>query len=761
MLRTLLESILETLKTNAPSLSVVRRLQASVEEFMKSNEVDASLAVSLAPLVQALDRIVIQITRKEPVSWSEVTPIVQELLGPTQIKGQVTYTIEDLDLLWSFINEAEDHLRLMDELLLKLEKEQRSELFDDIFRPVHTIKGVSSFLNLPHIQTLAHALETTLDTFRKTGTCPSENCFQLLLESKDLLADMIRDLAEAASRLPTRQGRADVTVPHRDLNTLLKLLYGQRASRESAPPPPFSAPRSASPSPITPEILGRFRSELAESLDLIEKTLLQLESTSDRLPLYQEVFRQVHTIKGNAGFLGLEDIENQAMGMEQYLDEIRNGKRRGQGEEPVAHLLAELDQLRKVAGLEAPTLNRPATTSSPAAAPARETVRKDVRIDTEKLDTLLDLIGELIIAQAMVLSHPRLREGLDHSLQKSLEYLQKITRDLQNISMSLRMIPLEGLFSRMHRLVRDLSKKMNKKVHFQISGQDTEMDRNVIEQILDPLVHLLRNAMDHGIESPQERLAAGKPEEGTIHLSAKYSGNEIVIEVRDDGRGLDRARILDKAREVGLVKDSGERLSDREVWELIFEPGFSTAKEVTEVSGRGVGMDVVKRNIEKLRGRVDVHTVAQQGTTFRLHIPLTLAIMDGIIFHAGGMVLALASPDVQEFQSFDPERLHVTAEGAKFYHLRQLNLPFVDLGEFFRSTRREKVPRAVVLVVQHQSRELALLVDEVVGIQQVVMKYLPESLKKLRAISGCTILGNGDVCLIVDTQQLFQEVLGR
>jgi len=779
-MKDLLQELLSKVSTEKLNIEVVKSLQVLLENLLKKDDVNIEVALKLTPLVQSLDRLAIKLSTNQSADWSEVKTILEQLINEPETTKVKTFTIEDMDLLISFIQEAQENLSTVDQIFLSLEKNHDPSLLNDAFRPIHTIKGVSSFLNLPHIQTLAHGMENALDYFRKIGACPDESCIQILLNSKDLLEQLISDLAHATTQVHSKKGRAQLTVPNRDLDSILLPLMNLRGinvSPRNSPPPKKAKPQKQEikslDNLISPDIVAKFQSEFIELLDRVEQIILQLESAQNRQPLFNDIFRQVHTIKGNAGFLGMAAVEQQSERMEQILQDLLNNRRPSQGEEPINLLLKELDHLRQIGQVPStsssnPTVNQHQEESSTepsigSQAPGTQNtiIKKEVRIDTEKLDKLFDLIGELIIAQSMVLDHPVVKNALDHDFNRSVEYLQKITRELQNISMNLRMIPLEGLFNKMHRLVRDLSKKTNKPIAFKISGQETEMDRNIIEQISDPLVHLIRNAVDHGIEPPQLRTQKGKNSEGLIHLSAHYSGNEIVVQLHDDGQGLQRGKILQKAKEKGLIGDNVTDLSDQEVWALIFEPGFSTANQVTEVSGRGVGMDVVKKNIEKLRGRVIIQSVENVGTTISLHIPLTLAILDGITFRAGKMLFALATSDVQEFQNFDPKFLHYGVNQTTFYHLRSQTLPFVDLKTFYGKDATFQTEHPVILVVQFRSKQLAILVDEVLGIQQIVMKSLPDRLRDVRAVGGCTVMGNGEVCLILDTQQLFEEALGK
>ena len=388
--------------------------------------------------------------------------------------------------------------------------------------------------------------------------------------------------------------------------------------------------------------------------------------------------------------------------------------------------------------------------------PAEEIQRKEIRVDTGKLDKLFDLVGELITAEAMVLNSPDLSGLKLDGFAKSFAGLSKISREIQETTMMIRMVPLESLFQKMSRLVRDLSRKSGKPVDFRVTGADTEMDKNVIEQISDPLVHIIRNAVDHGIEGAEDRALAGKPPAGVLMLDARYEGSEICISVRDDGGGLDRGRILEVAAQRGMVKpEASASLSDREVWQLIFEPGFSTAAKVTEVSGRGVGMDVVKKNIERIRGKVDIRTMEGEGTEFILKIPLTMAILEGITVRAGSGYYSIPLGDILEFFKVSASQLNSAEGGQITVALRGEVMPLVKLGEVFSIPGACLEPtEGILLVVQSGGRKACILIDEVVGNQQIVVKSLSEYLGRVDGLSGCSILGDGTVSFIIDTARL-------
>jgi len=364
------------------------------------------------------------------------------------------------------------------------------------------------------------------------------------------------------------------------------------------------------------------------------------------------------------------------------------------------------------------------------------------------------MIGELVVVEAMVVNAPEIAGASSVRVRNCLAQLAKVTRDLQDVGMHMRMLPVAGVFQKMARLVRDLSRKSNKQVRLVTSGEATEMDRSVVEHIADPLVHMIRNAVDHGLEPRDERVARGKPEVGQLRLSAFHEGGSVVIEIADDGRGLDRARIVAKAVEKGLIP-SGDGLTDAEVHALIFAPGFSTAAQVTEISGRGVGMDVVKRNIEALRGRVAISSTPGAGTKFRVVLPLTLAIIDGMLVACGDERYILPTLSIVESVQPGPGTLVTLAGVHEMINLRGELLPLVRMDRLFDVAGAERDPiRALVVVVEGMGRRVGLLVDEVVTQQQVVIKSLGRGIGATRFVSGAAILSDGRVGLILNVEEI-------
>jgi two-component system chemotaxis sensor kinase CheA len=551
------------------------------------------------------------------------------------------------------------------------------------------------------------------------------------------------------------------------------------------------------------ELLAEFHGEAAEHLQLIEAALLVLDQAPGDPEALNSIFRSFHTIKGNAGFLGLVPMQSLAHEVESLLDLARNRQlllspaiiteilasrdalqaltqqvavalEKGHVPSeivPVGHLIRAVRALATGEAAPAPAARPvpvaatvPVATTEGAAVAAPVAAEKSgaaaasatVRVGTEKLDNLMDVVGELVIVQSQLVESARAFGDGGSPLQRNVSQLARITKDLQHTAMALRMIPIKPVFQKMERLARDLARSFGKKVHFTTSGEDTELDRTVVEEIGDPMVHMVRNALDHGLELPEQRLTAGKPETGQVLLSAYHQGGSIVIELRDDGRGMDPERIRRKAVEKGLIA-AGATLSREETLALIFAPGFSTAEKVTSVSGRGVGMDVVRRNIEKLRGAVEITSELGQGSTFRIKLPLTMAIIDGLVVRVGTDRFILPSTSVQV--ALRPAREAITRvhDRGEVLELRGRIYPL------HRLHRRLGIPGdaqeawdGIVVLVEHSGRVSALLVDEMVSKQEVVIKNLGAFLGNLPGVAGGAILGDGNIALILDPATLLQ-----
>ncbi|EIQ00381.1 chemotaxis protein histidine kinase-like protein [Opitutaceae bacterium TAV1] len=556
------------------------------------------------------------------------------------------------------------------------------------------------------------------------------------------------------------------------------------------------------------ELLSEFHAEALDHLLQIEAALLTLDTTPGDRDALDSLFRSFHTLKGVSGFLHLAPMHTLTHEVESLLDRARTGKLRltpeiiteilrsrdavqamvGQitaaledGREPgeavrVSHLI---DAVRRLAAggdrpdADTPPAPEPAEQRPPANDPAASSpaasgnaqangsggangaaVASTVRVNTEKLDSLMDVVGELVIVQSQLQESSRGPGGDGSPLARNLAQLGRITKDLQHTAMALRMVPIKPMFQRIGRLVRDLSRECDKRVQFVTAGEDTEIDRSVVEEIVDPLVHMVRNAIDHGLEPAAERAAAGKDEAGRLSLKAFHEGSHLVIELADDGRGIDPEKVLAKARRQGLVGES-ESLAREKIIDLIFLPGFSTAEKVSAVSGRGVGMDVVRRNIEKLGGQIQIVSEVGGGSRFAIRLPLTTAIIDGLLVRVGEDHFILPSLAVQ--MALRPARAAlatIQGQGEVLDHRGKI-LPLHRLHRRFAIRDAVEDPAAgIVVILEDAGRARALLVDELVNKQEVVVKNLGSFLQNLPGVAGGAILGDGNIALILDPASL-------
>ncbi len=384
-----------------------------------------------------------------------------------------------------------------------------------------------------------------------------------------------------------------------------------------------------------------------------------------------------------------------------------------------------------------------------------------ISVNVDKLDRLMDLVGEMVIAEAMVTQNPDLN-GLElHNFQKAARQLKKITGELQDTVMSVRMLPISATFHKMQRIVRDMCKRLNKEVRLELIGEETEVDKNIIEHISDPLMHLIRNSIDHGIETSEERLKKGKPHSGHITLKAQNAGSDVVITVRDDGKGLSREKILQRAKQHGLIYKPEEEMSDKEIYSLIFLPGFSTKDDISEFSGRGVGMDVVVKNIESVGGSVSVDSTADAGTTITLKIPLTLAIIDGMNIRVGKTMYTIPTISIRESFRASENNIIIDPDNNEMIMVRGQCYPILRLHEHFRvETNVTNIPEGIIVMVENGDDSICIFADELVGEQQVVVKTLPayiRNIRRIRGLAGCTLLGDGSISLILDIAGLLEK----
>ncbi|WP_321494288.1 chemotaxis protein CheA [uncultured Desulfobacter sp.] len=580
---------------------------------------------------------------------------------------------DDIEILTDFISEAEDNLNNIEVSLIELEQDpENTDIINDIFRPFHTIKGVSGFLSLGKINRLSHATENLLDSARSGDFIINHSATDAILESVDLLKKLIDSVKQGLFKgCRQEDGHIDVDFLRDKLNKLqISLTKGEK------------------------EPLGEI---------LVRRNNLKAQDIDDALEIQK---------KNPEKKFGEILIEDQKVAPAQ-----------------VASALMEQSATKK-------------------------RVDSQVKVSTQKLDDLVDYAGELVIAQSML----RQQTMENPALSQTVSQLGQIVNNMQNIAMSMRMIPIKATFMKMIRLVRDLSRKSGKQINLSMAGEDTEIDRNVVDALYEPMVHMIRNACDHGIESVQERKESNKDQQGNIDLRAYHKGGNIVIEIEDDGKGLDREKIFEKATATGLITGD-EQMTDAQVFSLILEPGFSTAKQITDVSGRGVGMDVVKAGIEKFRGHLNIESQKGRGTRFIISLPLTLAIIDGMLVRVDDERYVIPTIAIQKaFRPGPGEYFTVEGKGEMVKDRGRL-VPLVRLNEIYgTSDNMPPVEESLVVVVESKEEKRAFLIDELLGKDEYVIKNLGGNMDNIQGIAGGAILADGKVGLILDVHGVFSIV---
>ncbi|HDJ9995846.1 TPA: chemotaxis protein CheA [Escherichia coli] len=634
------------------------------------------------------------------------------------------------DFYQTFFDEADELLADMEQHLLVLQPEAPdAEQLNAIFRAAHSIKGGAGTFGFSVLQETTHLMENLLDEARRGEMQLNTDIINLFLETKDIMQEQLdaykqSQEPDAASFDYICQALRQLALEAKDETPSAVTRLSVVAKSE----PQDEQSRSQSPRRI---ILSRLK---AGEVDLLEEELGHLTTLTD-------------VVKGTDS-----------------LSAILTGDIAEDDITAVLCFVIEADQITFETVEVSPKISTPpvlklAAEQAPTGRVEREKTTRSsestsIRVAVEKVDQLINLVGELVITQSMLAQRSSELDPVNHGdLITSMGQLQRNARDLQESVMSIRMMPMEYVFSRYPRLVRDLAGKLGKQVELTLVGSSTELDKSLIERIIDPLTHLVRNSLDHGIELPEKRLAAGKNSVGNLILSAEHQGGNIFIEVTDDGAGLNRERILAKAASQGLTVS--ENMSDDEVAMLIFAPGFSTAEQVTDVSGRGVGMDVVKRNIQEMGGHVEIQSKQGTGTTIRILLPLTLAILDGMSVRVADEVFILPLNAVMESLQPREADLHPLAGGERVLEVRGEYLPIVELWKVFNvAGAKTETTQGIVVILQSGGRRYALLVDQLIGQHQVVVKNLESNYRKVPGISAATILGDGSVALIVDVSAL-------
>ncbi|MCF6267163.1 MAG: chemotaxis protein CheA [Desulfuromusa sp.] len=743
---------------------------------------------------------------------------------------------DQIEIIQEFATESRDMIEQLEPAIIELGQNSDPETLNAIFRLFHSMKGSAGFLEFDHMTRVAHAAENLLDLIRNGEIELVPNHVTLLCAACDFAKEAL-DIVESDYNDDTMVAPADEI--SEQLHQAIELAKGgdkpqaediEESVPAEQPAAPTEQPAAEGDFPqmeITDEMRLSFVQEGNELLQNTEHGLLTWGENPEDTDSIGDIFRNIHSFKGNCGFFGFSQIEKLSHQMENILDRVKSGSKLAI-DNPADQLLAALDVLQKAVNnisdgkddsienlehhlnalqtLTAPLLGdflveegvqeeaifhavetqkkpvgeilvQQGTASTeqvttalkkqqdkikktkaeikPVARTKTPAKRQDIRVELGKLDSLINLIGELVIAENMLIHNPDLK-GLElENFNKAGQHMSKLVRELQEMAMTIRMIPVSGLFRRMIRLVHDISVKAGKKVELELIGEETEMDKTVIETITDPLVHLLRNSLDHGLEPPDERLAAGKGEKGTVKLSARHEEGEVWVTIEDDGRGLNKEKILEKAISNGLIEGDGSDMTDKQINNLIFAPGFSTAAAITDISGRGVGMDVVKKNLEKIKGKIDVFSTPGQGSKIILRIPLTLAIIDGMIVRVG--TSSCIVPTLSMLEAFRPvmDQITITPDGDELAQVRENFLPIIRLHDILgKNPDSHDLSDGILIVLESQETRFCLFIDEILGQQQTVIKGLSDFIGNVPGVSGCTILGDGDVCLILDVGTL-------
>ncbi|WP_422085487.1 chemotaxis protein CheA [Variovorax sp.] len=656
----------------------------------------------------------------------------------------------------AFFVEAIELLAEMEQLLLELDVESPdSEQLNAIFRAAHSIKGGAATFGFTALTNTTHVLETLLDRARHGQLSLNGRMIDAFLETKDALQEQLTAYQAGQEPNPDMVAHICGVLQQLALESGDESLAAHAAATAAAPAPApvaAAAPAEAA-APATPAGGGVLRIRFARlsdsECDLLAGELSNLGKvisrtrTNDQLTVLLETTCDPDDIVAVCCFV----ID------ESQIDITREAAGAVAAPEPAAAAPAEAPAKAPAVVAAAAPVVQAAPAAPVAAAPAAASAAKEsssIRVDVEKVDQLINLVGELVITQSMLTQAATMLDPVAYErFLSGLGHLERNARDLQESVMSIRMMPMDYVFSRFPRVIRDVSAKLGKQVRLDTYGKETELDKGLIERIVDPLTHLVRNSLDHGIETPEVRLAKGKDATGQLLLSAQHHGGNIVIEVSDDGAGLNRERILAKAMQQGMAVS--ETMPDEEVWQLIFAPGFSTAEQVTDISGRGVGMDVVKRNIQEMGGHVEIHSRGGQGTTTRIVLPLTLAILNGMSVKVGDEAYILPLSYVIESLQPLPEHLHsITADG-HVIRVRGEYLPLIELHRVFDVAGAQTHPtQGILVIVQADDSRFALLVDELLGQHQVVVKNLETNYRKVPGISAATILGDGSVAFIID-----------
>jgi len=707
----------------------------------------------------------------------------EEVQNTSPESNELTLDVkEDSEIFLEFLSEVQDHLEDSESNVLSIEDNYCDyETINAIFRSIHSIKGSSGFLGLTKMQGLSHELETLLDKVRKDEITITQELINISLSSIDALRKLRDNLEIRVNRELGNVKDSDSSPKEHPIDiqplidTIVSILNKENKPEEEVQQSSLDRIKTVDTELQNAESLQERTDKINNSepeeyfeedqesseKDFLGEILLDEGTiTQDQLDkALNQRGKKIGEILVEEGVTTAEKVGN-ALDEQKLIGKILTEK----GEITELQLAGALkQQYRKVGEI---LVDNGATTPGDidTALQSQQNQRKaklqsrTVKVDTVRLDNLFDLVGELVIANTLICGE--MNSTNNNGTSKNLSQLTKITKDIQDQVMSMRMVTLKQTFQKMSRLVRDVSLRSGKKVKLQISGEDTELDKNVIEELADPLVHILRNSIDHGVEAEEDRVSKGKPEEGLVKLNAFHRGGNIIIEIQDDGKGLQKDKILQKATERGLIKDQSS-LTDNQIYNLIFSPGLSTAEKITNISGRGVGMDVVKKNIEKLRGNVEVTSEEGKGSTFTIKLPLTLAIIDGIVVNVGSTKYIIPTVSIEESLRPAKEDISTIKNQGEVVNIRGSLLSLVRLHKLYNIDTKKTNPwESIVVVVEGAEGRYGVLVDELLGQQQVVIKSLGDRFKDIKGISGSAILGDGRVGLILDVSGVREAFTG-
>ncbi|MGI5891271.1 MAG: chemotaxis protein CheW [Bacillota bacterium] len=665
-------------------------------------------------------------------------------------------------LLDIFIFETDQNIRQLEEITLENEQlsEYTQEALNEIFRIVHTIKGSSAMMVLNNLSVLAHYVEDMFSIIRENNGQHYDYSLisDLVLESIDFMKSEMEKIKaglppDGNEKIITDKISAYLQSLKKNCEQNLNITCEEKILGEDEETIPSPGKKEKN------DLQGGSKDGNYYRAKLFFEEGCQMESLRALGVICQLQEFVYHITHSPEDLIDSENsttiIQEQGLTIDFYTDKSYEQMQDFFMHTPLLRNL-QLEIVNQPTQsikhkADSPKNDKGITPQNRQVVANHTPVTTMISVNVNKLDQLMNLIGEMVIAQAMVIHNPDLNDLVLDNFNKAAQQLKKITSEMQDVIMSIRMIPLTTVFQKNKRIVRDMSKKLNKEVILKMVGEDTEVDKNIIEHISDPLMHLIRNALDHGIESTQEREAAGKPRQGMITLSARNEGREVLISVRDDGKGIDKNKLLASAAKKGLLTKDIKEMSDRDIYSLIFLPGFSTNSQVTEYSGRGVGMDVVASNIEGIGGRVSVESSVGKGTTITLRLPITLAIIEGMNLRVGNSMYTMPITDIREsFRASDDDIIH-DPDGHELIMVRGNCYPIVRLYELFNIEPDSKVlDDGILIMVENNEKSLCLFVDELIGQQEVVVKALPYYIKRVKGLSGCTLLGNGSISLILD-----------